>query len=1341
MGEPEFSFQGLYQNEAKLLVELINHVWHGQSSGYQDERLAEIQHRFSTPNLDRRWNGIFTEEREIFANIRNEFSDEKWINLGEILKTFRENFSQYQKARAHYEEELRVAEEEANRQRALETERIFQAQAEAERIAREEQARKEEELKVLKENERVKLEKALEEQARKERLDRERIEKHLSDQLSIKEKEKRNSQQEWAEKLRSYVQRARDAGKLAQNPRLDIDYVKAILPECQDLAKDGVLSGDVEMAIRRILHLVVDGNPNSPGIQKLFSNSSEQFMLTMLMLYLGKAHHVVAPHIRGRVTRSGPKIDKAFAFQVAFKVAGDIKQALDFSGYFPDPTDSAGAEILLEAVNSYLQQSNSDRHPYMPLIIANTPLIEMTEDFLTESLQYPTIGDWRQRFKRLLDLKPEETQESLDAASLISSDLLQLVHHEYLADKGDISVIEKLLIGDQQSEIGMRIIQLSPFIRNKYIKVLADSGVISNIFASKYLFQDGTEKETKVLQAFLGFEELSEDNFINSTRAIKGKVSDMELLEITHTFPDFHESAEIWELRKELLFNTRNYDGLILMDAEREFTDESDVLKLALLSIQSDEYHACRQILERRYGDFEFILELESFRQMDKSDINLFLPQIAKFETITNPDFIYQLAKIEISEDRSSIAADRLRPLIEVGDAQAAALMLTAVAPDFNTPFEELELALATSNLELRVVAIREIAKRYAYMGNMEMAREYADLIAAEDIESAYLLATVVQNENTKNWALEVLYRTDADEQQKLKDALLSFGFSAQSELEDYNLHKYLIAPKVNKSQRQEVSIPVRVAENWYCRKALLLETTKLSGERLPLAYDFSVCKVHDVAFKQRVKFGFRIPNNHEIDHTGIKFLLQDSVPRSLEGEITPSMRLILNDLMSQGTKPRAWQVSAFSEWVLHGRQGMIEAVTGSGKSLLGALAAAEALDDGYAVLIVVPTQILCDQWIEGPLKSLLNADLINKIGNANSRIAPDTTAIVPGKITVAVMKSIVDNPEYLPGTEFNSCLIADEIHNYGGPETSNVLGKNFRRRLGMTATLSDSESIGLFKNYFAGDPLFEYDFETAVADHAVSNYDLVMIGVQPNDLEKDLYTEAEYQVRSARNEIIEKFRIPRDSLGFEKGLVALENAEKASELVAHYKSAKKRADSIIANSQSKLKAINTVAEFVGARGNTIVFSDVNSNAKNVQQILANEGVIGEVVNAEVLPADRRIFVQNLADKKISALISPKALDEGIDIKGLTVGLFVGVQGQRRRLIQRLGRVLRVQQGKSKPVVIIPFNIGSNEDPNIDGNKTLQLGKFDFIGKNADSIHDFHVNEQTSIKQLLNMLL
>jgi superfamily II DNA or RNA helicase len=1338
--EPEFTFSGLQQSEAILLQGLITRVWRGKSNSEQDERLLEIQYRFSTPDLDRRWNGILAEEREVFAVIHHEFSKEKWINLKDIYQNFRSDFSQYEIEVGRYEQESRAAEEVALRLRAIEAERIAEAQAEAERLVRAELTKKAQELKLIREIEEDNLKRAQEKKITRDRVAREIIESQLGEEIGSKELARRKKQQEFAEKLRAYAQRAIQAGRIDENPRFDLDYVKAILPECKELAIDGVTSGDIEGAISQILHLILDGNPNSRGIQKLFSNSSEELMLTMLMIYLGKAHHLVAPHIRGRLTKNGPKIDQAFAYQVALIAVGGIKQALDFSSYFPAPSDILGGEILIAAIDSYAAQSNSDVSAFTPLIIANRSVIEMEPEFIAESLKYPTVGDWRQRFNRWLEIEPENTEEILKSAALIPRELLLLVHNEFLAQKGNLAVIEKLITQDLQSNIEMQIVPLSPFGRNEYISTLIKSGLISDSLSSKYLLQDGTTKDVEILKKLFSFQALSKENFINVIRGLKGKIPDSELLANIDLFPNYLEDDEIWEIRKDLFFTTQNYDGLILMDAEREFTSESDMLKLALLSIQTDEYQACRQILERQYGKFDSILDLEAFKNMDKSELIHFLPHIVTYEEVTNLDFIFQIVQLDIDEDRQLSAAQRLRPLIKDGNAQAAALMLKANVPNANTPFEELELAMATTDLELRVVAIREIAKRYAHMGNMDMAREYAGLIAADDIESAYLLATVVQDDFTAHWALEVLYRTNAEEQQKLKAALLSYGFSGQSELEDYNLHKYLISPKEKKSQRQS-NPSVKVAEDWYCRKSLLLEATKLQSDSLNLSYDFSSCRVHDIAFKQRVKFGFRIPSQHIIDHGGIEFLLQDTVPRNLKGDVTPSMQLILDNLASQGSKPRDWQVKAFAEWVIHGRRGMVEAVTGSGKSILGALAAAEALDDGYAVLIVVPTQILCDQWIEGPLKPLHDANLINKIGNVNSRIAPDTKVVAPGKITVAVMKSIVDNQHYLPGTEFDSCIIADEIHNYGGPDTSKVLGGNFRRRLGMTATLSDSESLGLFKNYFSGDSLYEYDFKTAVEDKAVCHYDLVMIGVQPNDLEKDLYTEAEYQVRVIKNEIIEKFRIPRDAIGFERGIAALENAEKAAELVTKYKSTKKRADSIIANSQSKLKAVNMVADFVGKRGNTIVFSDVNSNARNVQQILSNEGVIGEVVNSEVLPNDRKEFIQKLADKKLSALISPKALDEGIDIKGLTVGLFVGVQGQRRRLIQRLGRVLRVQDGKSKPVVIIPFNIGSSEDPNIDGNEILQLGKFDFVGQNADSIYDFHVNQQSEIKGLLNSLI
>ena len=132
MTEPEFSFLGLQQSEAILLQGLITRAWRGKSNLEQDERLSEIQHRFSTPDLDRRWNGIFAEEREIFAVIHREFPQEKWVNLKDIYRNFRNDFSQYEIAVATFEQESKTAEEIASRLRAIEAERIAEVQADAE---------------------------------------------------------------------------------------------------------------------------------------------------------------------------------------------------------------------------------------------------------------------------------------------------------------------------------------------------------------------------------------------------------------------------------------------------------------------------------------------------------------------------------------------------------------------------------------------------------------------------------------------------------------------------------------------------------------------------------------------------------------------------------------------------------------------------------------------------------------------------------------------------------------------------------------------------------------------------------------------------------------------------------------------------------------------------------------------------------------------------------------------------------------------------------------------------------------------------------------------------------
>ena len=63
------------------------------------------------------------------------------------------------------------------------------------------------------------------------------------------------------------------------------------------------------------------------------------------------------------------------------------------------------------------------------------------------------------------------------------------------------------------------------------------------------------------------------------------------------------------------------------------------------------------------------------------------------------------------------------------------------------------------------------------------------------------------------------------------------------------------------------------------------------------------------------------------------------------------------------------WQSKALAKWVAAGHRGVVEAVTGSGKTYLG-LAAIEQVWETHGSkfahpLVVVPTAVLLDQWCE----------------------------------------------------------------------------------------------------------------------------------------------------------------------------------------------------------------------------------------------------------------------------------------------------------------------------------------------------------------------------------------
>ena len=83
------------------------------------------------------------------------------------------------------------------------------------------------------------------------------------------------------------------------------------------------------------------------------------------------------------------------------------------------------------------------------------------------------------------------------------------------------------------------------------------------------------------------------------------------------------------------------------------------------------------------------------------------------------------------------------------------------------------------------------------------------------------------------------------------------------------------------------------------------------------------------------------------------------------------------------------------------------------------------------------------------------------------------------------------------------------------------------------------------------------------------------------------------------------------------------------------------------------------------------------------------------------------------------------------------MGLFVGVRRQRLQLIQRLGRVLRFEEDKEKPLIIIPVNRNTWEDPNLQGNERLQYSALNLIVQHADVVHVTDVANSSQIQRIL----
>jgi len=170
------------------------------------------------------------------------------------------------------------------------------------------------------------------------------------------------------------------------------------------------------------------------------------------------------------------------------------------------------------------------------------------------------------------------------------------------------------------------------------------------------------------------------------------------------------------------------------------------------------------------------------------------------------------------------------------------------------------------------------------------------------------------------------------------------------------------------------------------------------------------------------------------------------------------------------------WQLDALISWLRCGRRGVVEAVTGSGKTDVAIAAASDALRRGRFVLVVVPSRVLMEQW-HVRLRAALPAARIGRLGDSGKDIPGACDVLVATRHSAAAYKPT-------PPDAAGGLLVVDECHGLGGGVLRRALLPQYEERLGLTATLerSDDAVADLLLPYFGG-VCYRYGFDLAIAD------------------------------------------------------------------------------------------------------------------------------------------------------------------------------------------------------------------------------------------------------------------
>lgn len=439
------------------------------------------------------------------------------------------------------------------------------------------------------------------------------------------------------------------------------------------------------------------------------------------------------------------------------------------------------------------------------------------------------------------------------------------------------------------------------------------------------------------------------------------------------------------------------------------------------------------------------------------------------------------------------------------------------------------------------------------------------------------------------------------------------------------------------------------------------------------------------------------------------------------------------------------WQEECLERWFANKGRGMVQAVTGSGKTLMALTAAArleKMLAQDLHVKIVVPTGALMRQW-DRALREFLTDHQTSSDEECPPRQHMDQG--MPSGDTLSGKERPSRSFRGLIGLRGGGCksepdlkymiyvinsaryelarqilaeiregeavlLIADECHHYVSGQNQLIFEflpyinpkEALFFSLGLSATLPSGQS----RNYLAsvlGKKIYSYGMARAAALHTVCQYDIFHIGLSFEGDERAEYDELTEGMLSLYRRLLALYPYmdkmdQKEFFELMRTLIA-GNDKKIAETALKYIHLSYRRKSLVCMASARISCALGLIKRLASHEKILVFGERISQAEELYALLQEQypGRIGRYHSKMGEQANKNIL-ERFREGDIRILITCKAMDEGVDIPDASVGVILSGTSVQRQRVQRLGRIIRKKKGKSRASLYYLHITGTSEE-------------------------------------------